>query len=144
MESLIVVIQAEISPISEGENLVAFILPPLPPFSTTIRMSWRIVSEPISRSESNDALGFSVPPLVVALPVKMSPDGRRKFQKNSKSNLKFLNAVWSKRYTVTKKDNRQNKLQAYFISLPFSVRGVVTSRDLPSFIPLQLFTSKIH
>jgi len=52
---------------------VAFILPPLPPFSTSIRMSWRIICQPIWGSESNCTLGFSVPPLVFALPAKMSP-----------------------------------------------------------------------
>jgi len=64
------------------KSRVALLLPLLPPFSTTIRMSWRIASEPIWRSESNCVHGFSVPPLVFALPAKtFLLMGRGKFRK---------------------------------------------------------------
>jgi hypothetical protein len=47
MGSPVVEIQAKMSPILRLKDSAAFILPPLPPFSTSIRMSWRVVYEPI-------------------------------------------------------------------------------------------------
>ena len=59
----------------------AFILHPVPPLSTTIRMSWRVVSGPRWCAESACHLRLSISPLVVAPFTKTSPiSGAEKFR----------------------------------------------------------------